>query len=270
MLPLDPARVAAGLSYTLTRNGPGDGRELLRAPRTTTRDPVADAVTAAVTGRTSRLGRIVAPMGVRYVAVPRRAGPDGTAGRTPPALDAALQDQLDLARLGSDGGLELYENQAWYPGRTLVHGRHSTIPARPREPAQAAANTDLSGSRPLGDRPSTPGTVLWFEAYDSGWHATAGGHGLPHQPPFGVTNQFRLDTRAAVTIAHDGQGTRYLLIGAEVLLWVLALLWWSRGRRRGRSADRDAARAAARAARAERRRSEDEELDSTVEFWERA
>ncbi len=268
VLPLDPARVSTGLSYTLTRNGPGDARELLRAPRTTTRDPVADAVTAAVAGRTSRLGRIVAPMGVRYVAVPLRSGPGGAAGRTPAALDAALRDQLDLARLGSDSALELYENQAWYPGRTVVHGRHSTIPAQPRDPAQAAANSDLSGSRPLGDQPSAPGTVLWFEADDAGWHATAAGHALAHRPAFGITNQFRLDTRAAVTITHDGQGTRYLLIGAEVILWVLALLWWSRGRRRGRSADREAARAAARAARAERRRGDDDGLESTVEFWE--
>lgn len=268
VLPLDPARVTTGLSYLLTRNGPGDARELLRAPVTTTHDPVADAVTAALHGRTSRLGRIVAPMGVRYVAVPLRSGPGGLAGHTPPGLVAALRDQLDLARLGSDSAIQLYENQAWYPGLTVVRGRHATIPAQPRDPAQVTANTDLSGSRPLGDRPSAPGTVLWFEADDAGWHATAGGHTLVHRPAFAITNQFRLDTRAAVRISHVGQGQRYGLIAAEVFLWLLALIWWSRGRRGALTPEEAEARAAARAARHERRRTGDDDFESTVEFWE--
>ena len=267
VLPLDPARVATGLGYTLTRNGPGDARELLRAPVTTTRDPVADAVTAAVSGRTSRLGRIVAPMGVRYIAVPLRSGPGGVAGRTPAALEAALQDQLDLARLGSDSAIQLYENEAWFPGRTIVRGRHASIPTRPADPARAAASIDLSGSHPLGNGPSAPGTVLWFESNDAGWHATAAGHALPHQPAFGVTNQFRLDTRAVVTISHTGQAQRYGLIAAEVFLWLVALLWWSRGRR-DHDPERAAGRAAERAARAERRRTGDDSFESTVEFWE--
>ncbi|HSO96844.1 MAG TPA: hypothetical protein VLV81_12475, partial [Acidimicrobiia bacterium] len=268
VLPLDPVHVASGLGYTLTRNGPGDGRELLRAPVTTRHDPVADAVTAALSGRTSRLGRILAPMGVRYVAVPLRSGPGGVSGRTPPALQAALQDQLDLTRLGSDSAIQVYENQAWFPGRTVVRGRHASIPSRPADPARTAATIDLSGSHPLGNRSSAPGTVLWFEAYDAGWHATAAGHTLAHRAAFGITNQFRLDTPAAVTISHTGQTRRYGFLAAEAVLWLVALLWWSRGRRADRDPERAAARAEARAARAERRRTGEDEFDSTIEFWE--
>jgi GT2 family glycosyltransferase len=268
VLPLDPAWVASGLSYTLTRNGPGDARELLRAPVTTQRDPVADAVAAAVSGRTSRLGRIVAPMGVRYIAVPLRSGPGGVVGRTPPALETALRDQLDLARLGSDSAIQLYENQAWFPGRTIVRGRHASIPTRPADAVRTAASTDLSGSHPLGSQASAPGTVLWFESYDAGWHATAAGHTLVHRPAFGITNQFRLDQRGAVVVSHTGQAQRYGLIAAEVFLWLLALLWWSRGRRGDRDPERAAALAAERAARAERRRTGDDGYESTVEFWE--
>jgi hypothetical protein len=39
-----------------------------------------------------------------------------------------------------------------------------------------------------------------------------------------------------VTIAHDGQSRRYLLLGIELLLWVAALIWWTRGRSRERAA----------------------------------
>ena len=218
--------------------------------------------------RDTRLGRIVAPMGIRYLAVPLRSGPGGVAGHTPPALEAALRDQLDLARLGSDSAIQLYENQAWFPGRTIVRGRHASIPARPADPARTAATTDLSGSHPLGNRTSAPGTVLWFEADDAGWHATAAGHALVHRPAFGLTNQFRLDQRGAVAIAHTGQAQRYGLVVAEVFLWLVALLWWARGRRGDHDPERAAARAAERAARAERRRTGDDDFESTVEFWE--
>ena len=271
-LPLDPARVETGLSYTLTRNGPGDARELVRAPRVHARDPVASAVTAAVAGRTTRLGRILAPVGVRYVVLPRRPGPSGAAARPLPALDRALRNQLDLARLGSDPGLALYENQAWFPGLTIVRGRRAGVPARPADPLRAAVSTDLSGSPPLGPGPAGPGAVLWFEAYDAGWRAHANGTTVAHQPAFGTTNQFRVRSRARVSISHTGQTRAEALVGVEVVLWLLALGWWSRGRAHApRDTDRAAARAAARAAREERRRDRGgEDLGSDVEFWERA
>ena len=108
-------------------------------------------------------------------------------------------------------------------------------------------------------------------AYDAGWQAHAGGHTLTHRAAFATTNQFRLTTRAAVSISHTGQPRRNLLIAVELILWILALLWWARGRTRSSrdpaSAD---ARAAARRARADRRRGFPDDLGSDVEFWEQA
>ena len=111
--------------------------------------------------------------------------------------------------------------------------------------------------------------MLWFEAYNAVWQARAGGTTLPHQPAFGVTNQFRLATSASVTISHTGQDRRYALVAVEVLIWVLALAWWARGRRRSAAGEeRDARRVAARIAREERRRGYADPLESDVEFWE--
>ncbi|HEY6316759.1 MAG TPA: glycosyltransferase family 2 protein [Acidimicrobiia bacterium] len=269
VLPLGPAPVTPGLSYTLTRDGPGDGREFLRAPITQTHDPVADGISAALTGRTNRLGRVLAPLGVRYVVFTLRNGPGGLPGRPLPALDVALRGQLDLARLGSDPGIELYENQAWFPGRTVVPQRRGAIPGATADPARAAAGFDLSTSRALGSAPAGPGTVLWFEAYDHGWEAHAGGQALAHRPAFGVTNQFRLPAHASVTITHTGQGRVYELVGIEGVLWLLALLWWARGRRRfAPDPEETEARVAARREREERRLSGAPPVDSDVEFWE--
>ena len=121
VLPLDPVVLDDGTGYTLTRNGPGNADELLRAPVHDADAVVDDAIVLAESGRTNRLGRLLAPAGVRYVAAPTTLGPDGS-GRVPlPAgLRAALGGQLDLARRKIPGGLVLYENLAWIPLRAVV------------------------------------------------------------------------------------------------------------------------------------------------------
>ncbi len=79
VLPLDPVVLRDGTGYTLTRNGPGDATEQWRAPEHSA-DQVVDRALALVTaGRTNRLGRMLAPMGVRYVVVPATQGKGGGA-----------------------------------------------------------------------------------------------------------------------------------------------------------------------------------------------
>ena len=85
-LPLDPVEVDATMSWSMTRNGPGDARELVRAPVTREDGVIDRALLAARAGQTSRLGRMLAPAGVRYVALALRNGVDGERGRQPPGV----------------------------------------------------------------------------------------------------------------------------------------------------------------------------------------
>lgn len=270
VLPVDPFELDADLSYSLTRNGPGDGREILRAPETDADRVVSRAVQVARRGETARLGRMLALAGVRYIGLALRSGPEGTLGLTPPGVGRALADQLDLARLGSPPGLVLYENQSWVPARAVVTGRRAaSTPVDSPDPLRAAAEVDLAGSRRLGGGPVPEGTVLLAEAYDGGWAATSGGRTLEHGRAFGFTNSWELPARGTVGIAHSGQGTTSALLALQLALWVAALVWWSRGRR--------AARAETRGARAERRIRErqpkgdffeDLSLANDEDFWE--
>ena len=269
VLPVGPFELDTALSYSLTRNGPGDGREILRAPETDADRVVARAVQVARRGQTSRLGRMLAPAGVRYVALALRNGPDGVLGRTPPGVASALADQLDLARLGSPTGLVLYENQSWSPARAIVTARRADdVRTDSSDPLRAAAAVDLAGTRRLDNGPTRPGTVLLAEAYDKGWSATSDGRTLTHGRAFGFTNSWELPARGVVEVAHDGQGTTYALFALEAVLWIAALVWWARGRR--------AARARTRRVRAEHDRErkqtdffEDLSEVNAGEFWER-
>ena len=59
----------AEVSWVLTRNGAGDARELWRAPKTDADQVIAARHRRRAPRRTNRLGRLLAPAGVRYVVV---------------------------------------------------------------------------------------------------------------------------------------------------------------------------------------------------------
>jgi GT2 family glycosyltransferase len=258
VLPLGPVAVDDTLSWTMTRNGPGDARELLRAPVKDADEVIGRALRAARSGSTSRLGRILAPAGVRYIAMPTRIGPAGARGRVPPGIARALAAQLDFARLGSERGLVLYENQSWAPARAQTD---ADVPTGVVDPLRSAAATDLTGAKPIHSTPVSAGTSLLAEAHDDGWSASAGDKTLAHERAFGFTNAWKLPDDGVVSFQHDGQTKRYGLLGLELALWVVALVWWSRGRRA-------AARTRASRSREERRRQDALFESLGDDFWE--
>ena len=69
-------------------------------------------------GRTDRLGRLLAPMAIRYVVVPVRSAPAASNGAelpVPDTLISSLGSQLDLRKVDIDDALYVYENTAWIP-----------------------------------------------------------------------------------------------------------------------------------------------------------
>ncbi|HKF92011.1 MAG TPA: glycosyltransferase family 2 protein [Acidimicrobiia bacterium] len=242
LLPLDPFVADDGTGYTLTRNGSGDARELWRAPSGRADGLVGDAVELASEGRTDRLGHLVAPMGVRYVAMPIRAGPGASAQAPPAGLPAALASQLDLARLEAPSGLALYENTAWIPTPGTVRLADADgVPLGSKNPTGAALRADVGGvtavrGSPSDSAPTGPGLVMWSEAFDGDWSATVGGKTLRHVKPFGWSNGFTASERASVSIGYGDQLRRYGLIAVQVLLVLTFLVvgWRSSATRRAR------------------------------------
>jgi hypothetical protein len=242
VLPLDPFVTPDGVGFVLTRDGPGDGLELYRAPAGDADEVVGDAVDLVGEHQTNRLGHLVAPMGVRYVAVPNRSGPRAETVASPPAgIASGLDDQTDLLRLGTDPGIVLYENAAWAPTRALVaEDSAADLPLDSRDPLRAALRTDLAGADAISgavtdSSPTGPGTVLWSEAFDDQWDARARGETLDHVEPFGITNGYVLPERASVSITYEGQMRRYIELAVQAALWVVlvAAWWYARGYERG-------------------------------------
>jgi GT2 family glycosyltransferase len=269
VLPLDPVVLDDGTGYTLTRNGPGNVTEQWRAPQHSADKLVDQAIELSVAGLTNRLGRMLAPMGVRYVVLPSTQGTGGGANAPPsPALRTALSAQLDLARLRSEPGFVLYENLAWIPLRAVVPVEQAgDVPVNSADPTRAAVGVELA-AKPAGSGRVPAGTVLWAEAFDSHWTASSGGSDLRHVEAFGWSNGYRLTKAGSVDIAYTGQWQRWALLGGSLVIWLFVIWRWRRTRvrrprRRGTETER---------ARRERRSRPDplaEVLDEDAFWWER-
>ena len=111
--PLDAPQIddigpGALLSYATSNNGMPDVSDVDRRLRRGATSHLAETLQYAAEGGTSRLGALLAPMGVRYVVVPEANAPSPLETGptvTPEALLTLLDGQLDLSNLDVAGGI---------------------------------------------------------------------------------------------------------------------------------------------------------------------
>jgi GT2 family glycosyltransferase len=233
-LPLDGWRLDDGLAYATSRDGPPDAVALWPAPDTGATRLLGQAVATARQGETSRLGRLLAPMAVRYVVLAERAAPsrDGTPVLPVPAdLTQALRAQVDLRLVETDEAIQLYENAAWGPGRGLLDAEAAAV-SRGSGP-RAAASASLSSSPPVLPRERGPvhftGTVpggadvFLSEAASSRWELVAGGEVAERRVAFGWANAFEAERGGNARLRFRTPLWRYAAVLLELGLWVIAV-----------------------------------------------
>jgi hypothetical protein len=210
---------------------------------------VADDIDLAAASATDRLGRLIGPMGVRFVLVPVGPAPsaDGSVTAPPPdgsgavpghaALIDSLDRQLDLRRVElGDESLVAYENTAWLPVRAAASG--AAAEASRQAGAEALIRSDYSDAVPVLPGPlPTEGAglvageaVLLSEAVDERWELTVDGEVLPRRTAFGwatawdLPSDLGVGTGGEATLRYRTAATRYAIVAAQVLLGLLALL----------------------------------------------
>lgn len=237
VLPVD-VRSAAGIGYGLSRNGTGDARELFPPTGGTGDAALEEAVGMVGDARTARFGHLIAPMGVRYVALVERVGPGGGGAATPaPRYERVLSEQLDLAVVQSEHGILLYENEAWGAARSVVPAeRAGSVPTGEVDPVDAGLRTSIAGAAPVsgpigGSKPTGPGLLLWSEHYAGGWNAKSGGESADQVRTFGWANGFRVPSEGSVSVFYEGGVVPRLALAYELLAWVAVVALWWRARR---------------------------------------
>jgi hypothetical protein len=232
-LPLGAFRLTDDLGYATTDSGTPRLEDLLVGSDDGATGLLADAIDLARTGQTARLGRLLAPMAIRYVVVPQRLAPApfGHERRgTPPGFITTLDAQLDLQPLDVPAGLTVYENEAFAPERAGLPLASAPTEATGIEDATAL---DLSKATPL--LPRSGGALRWTgsipdETYllfstasSSGWQLHVDGQHVPAEKAFGWAMGFPVPVGGKAALHYRTPPQRYLLLLVELVAWLVAL-----------------------------------------------
>lgn len=240
VLPLDGWELSEGVSYGTSRDGPPQVTDRL-APAEGRSGLLADAVSVARRGETARLGRLLAPMGVRYIAVPSDLAPGARrVRRAPPAeLLETLRSQIDLREVATDEAISVYENAAWVPARAVLTEAAADASeasgAEAYRAGGAAGVPALRGRRTASTsyRGEVPGdsVVHVAESSSARWRLEVEGEAQPRRTSYGWANAFRVEDGGPAVLAFRTPISRWLAIAVEIAL-VAAASKLSRFRRR--------------------------------------
>ncbi|CAN5599407.1 glycosyltransferase [soil metagenome] len=192
--------------------------------------------------RTSRLGHLLGPMGVRYIVVPLQPAPSSSADEAvppPELLTDALAQQLDLERVPVSDGIIVYRNRAWTSSRSVIPERDGD-----RTDYTQAVADDLAAGRPAlthdvgpvdarGEVPVT-GDLLAASTADAGWKLRIDGVPMARSEAYGWANQFAATRTGTGRLHYDTPLTRRAAAVGQAVLWVLVIVV----RRRARNAER--------------------------------
>ncbi|MGH9276210.1 MAG: hypothetical protein ACRDZU_16320, partial [Acidimicrobiales bacterium] len=233
-LPLGSWQLSEGVAYATTDAGTPRAQDLWAGSDDGRTSLLADAIDLARSGQTARLGRLLAPMGVRYIVAPERLAPApfGTEERPLPAgLRATLDAQLDLEPIDVPAGLTVFRNQAYFPTRAVVSAANTP----PDQGGIAAAiGIDLSRARlALPDRDGhlewsgsteADSTVLLSAAHSGRWELVVDGRAAHQTKPFGWANGFTVTDAGHGTLRFKAPVLRYVALLLQILAW----LWVAR------------------------------------------
>ncbi len=243
VLPAAPLNFGWGISYSIVNGSAPTLEEMWETPPTRVRDNAVAAMYGIVRGQTSRAGRLLAPLSVRFIVVPIIDGGQSTRSnpiKAPNGLVDSLSRQLDLRRLYASPDLVIFENSSWVPVRSVL----TAVGAESSKLAGASSMiaSDISGATPLptASRPETTvsavveaGTLHLSVPYTTKWKVKLDGQQVMARPAFGLTDAFDLPTKGQVSLSFATSGLQTMAVLFQFMVWcVVAFIALSRRRRR--------------------------------------
>jgi GT2 family glycosyltransferase len=250
-LPLAGWELDDGLAYATTDDGLPTLENLLVGSDDGRTGLLGDAVNLARTGQTARLGRLLAPMGIRYVIVPEGLAPAPFAAATLPVPDelvATLEAQLDLAPIDTAAGLRVYRNDAFLPVRAALPAgvdvpmNHGTAESLTTDLSSTPAVLPHKDGRLHWSGAVVGGTtVLLSAAHSDDWELLIDGTRARSLKPFGWAIGFEIPKDGEATLRFRTPTLRYGTLALQALAWLVVLWVVLRQRRRGAGDGRRAA-----------------------------
>lgn len=232
---LDDLGSEADLVFATTDNGTPTVADRWPGSMSAATKHLNDALVLAADGGTSRLGAMLAPMGVRYIVVPlgKAPAPYTKDPQRPEQLLSMLEGQLDFSSVDVNVGVVVYRNTAWGPARALlpagteVPTDASDSPARTLPAVQGAPvalpNTDHFADFSGGL--DAAAEVYLSAASSTRWRLVVDGEDVPRKDAMGWSNVFSVDHAGAARLYFDTPSSRPLLLAGQVLLWLAATFY---------------------------------------------
>ncbi|MCB1005917.1 MAG: hypothetical protein KDB35_17180, partial [Acidimicrobiales bacterium] len=240
VVPLSGWELEDDVIYATTDKGQPDVTNLWAGSSRGATEVLGDALAAAGSRQTNRLGRLLAPMGVQYIIVVQQLAPAPFSDEkrpVPASLTSTLDEQLDLEAIEVNPALDVYRNIAWAPSRAFLPG--ADVGAGDGSALGQSVATDLSGLEvALPDEvhfnefegPVEAGDEVYLAAASSPrWQLRSGGATAERREAFGWANAFTVAEGGGATLRYRTSVTRYALLAIQVALWALVLFTLFRG-----------------------------------------
>ena len=234
LLPVPGRTFQPGVAYAVTDDGPIEFTGRFPVPRTRGDDAVEEALGLIATGSTLRAGRLLAPLGIRYVVIPYADGANSTSADplpVPEGLVAAFENQLDLGAIYGPPSLEIFVNQAFIPVGAQLTGESAEASRLAGEANLAQVDLDAQPSMlgvdtgpPTAANEVISGVVHVGIPYDERIKLSVDGTDVPGRPGFGVTTAFDIETAGTGRIDYDRDENRGWWIATQLTLWFALLV----------------------------------------------
>lgn len=191
-----------------------------------------DTVELGLSGNTSRLGRLLAPFGIRYVVVVEESAPSfgqGVQRPLDPRIRNSVRSHIDLRPIAADPAVLVFENESWFATRAQFEDGDALDGLT--DLSQLVISDLTSGIPVLRDHRSLVeqhgrlgvGAVQVAEAFDQNWRLYVGEEILKPQLSFGWAMRFNSKSDGPAALFY--QRPRDIQYGAvlQIVGWMLVV-----------------------------------------------
>ena len=229
LLPVGTNFVNREVSYGVADDGPLDFSSVWAPQNTPMNMSTQRALKLLVANDTIRIGRLVAPLAIRFLVVPLGSEPSEASKQ----LVESLSNQLDLHRTFFARDLVIFENVSWLPIVGVLDQESSVVSEQASE--IASTSQDLKSVSPLlvDQNPVSKkqietrfsgGTVHVAVPFDQRWNLTIDGARLAPRVAFGASTAFDAPIAGVVKLTYKTSVWRYIFLILQASVWALLIV----------------------------------------------